>query len=231
MERSSNHVMLGIGTGAVDLSCGVGKDGCQNSAGTSSFHVVRGCFCFSNINHVLRKDCTSCMKCGGRLTVRMVRLWALLSHVVRYSSAWWNSGRCVGYLCTTKMNRFYNMMLYGYWYSVLMYCFVLCEHSIIPVILWFVTGACFEIWLYVQWVLLLARVSLSSWENSYHKPSWLSRSADYNYLENIEICDQKCWMWSSAGSLKVLMYKTRWKYIKRITLLLRSYVYISSSCW
>jgi len=142
------------------------------------------------------------VKCGGRLTVHMVRWWALLSHVVRYSSTWWNSRRCVGYLCITKMNRFhfletfYNMMLYGYWYSVLMYYFVLCEHRITPVILWFVTSACFEIWLYVQWVLLLAKVSLSSWQSSYHKPSWLSGSTDYNYLGNIEIegfvCGHKC---------------------------------------
>jgi len=72
----------------VDLSCGVGKDGCQNSAGTSSFHVVRRCFCFSNIIHVLRKDYTSCVRCGGRLTVHMVRRGTLLSHGVRYSSAW-----------------------------------------------------------------------------------------------------------------------------------------------
>jgi len=76
--------VLGISTGAVDLSCGVGKDRCQNSAGTSSFHVVRRCFCFSDIIHVLRKDCTSCVRCGGRMAVHMVRKGALLDHVVRY---------------------------------------------------------------------------------------------------------------------------------------------------
>jgi len=116
-----------------------------------------------------------------------------------------------------------------------MYYSALCEHSISPVILWFVTGAFFEIGLYVQWVLLLAKVSLSSWQSSYHKHLWLSGSTDYNYLGNVEIedfiCGQKCWMWSSAGNMKDLMYKSRWKYVKRITLLLRSHVYISSSCW
>jgi hypothetical protein len=55
MERSSNNVVLGIGTGALALPCGVGKNRCQNSAGTSSFHVVRRCFCFNNISNVLRK--------------------------------------------------------------------------------------------------------------------------------------------------------------------------------
>lgn len=41
MERSSNHVLLGIGTGTVDLSGGMGKARCQNSTGKSSFHVVK----------------------------------------------------------------------------------------------------------------------------------------------------------------------------------------------